>query len=192
MRSFATFSAAILIALPLAAAETKPSAQQQTASAQPAATAAATDTAQLSSSAGTPDSPLVAAAKRTKRTGKSKVVITNETLSKAGSNARVTTTASQKQLQVPVVDPDHDWSRMEQKKIADEAKAKADAAAAASKKAAADEARRKRTAAMAGAYEEGYSEADPAAVEHELSTQTSTQPQSTTTQGQPAKPPQNP
>ena len=80
---------------------------------------------------------------------------------------------------------------MEQKKLADEMKARSDAESA-KKKAAEDEARKRRTAALAAAYEEGYSEADPAAVEHQLATQNPSQPQSTTTQGQPAQPPQKP
>lgn len=190
MRSIVTFSAAVLIALPLAAADQKPASQQSPA-AQPASAQAApaTDTsAQASSPA---DSPLVAAAKHTKRTGKSKIVITNDTLAGAGSKAHVTTTTSQREVKMPPKEPDTDWTTMENKRVSDAAAAKANAEAAAKKKAADDEAKKKRMAAMAAAYEEGYSEADPAALEHELATQNQPQPQ-TTTQGQPAKPPQEP
>jgi len=48
------------------------------------------------------DSPLVAAAKRTKRTGKKVPVITNDNLSKAEtSNAHITTTTNQRSVDIP-------------------------------------------------------------------------------------------
>ena len=55
------------------------------------------------------DSPLVAAAKKTPKPRKTTIVITNETLSKSGSNAHITTTSKviggELPAPPPVVDP---------------------------------------------------------------------------------------
>jgi hypothetical protein len=185
-------SAAILIALPLAADDQKPAAKQpataaQTAASQPSGNAGAPP--QLTSQSQTgEDSPLVAAAKRTKRGAKkSAIVITNETL--AGKGAHVTTTASQKSIAVPAPPAGGGWGNLELNQVAAQRQAKMEREAEATKKASAQEARKKRMAQLAARYEDDSMapESDPALIEHELGTQASP-----TSQPQPTQPPQKP
>lgn len=186
------FSAAILIALPLAAddqkpVKTQPAATAQTTESQPAGNAATPP--QLTSQSKTgEDSPLVAAAKRTKRGAKkSAIVITNETL--AGKGAHVTTTASQQNIAVPSPPAGGGWGNLEMNQVAAQRQAKMEREAEATKKAAAEEARKKRMAQLAARYEDDSTaqESDPALIEHELGTQAPP-----TSQAQPAQPPQKP
>ena len=189
MRPLAMFSAAILIALPLAADEqkpvkTKPAATAQTAASLPAENAATPP--QLTSQSKTgEDSPLVAAAKRTKRgTKKSAIVITNETL-----GAHVTTTASQQNSPVPSPPAGGGWGNLELNQVAAQRQAKMEREAEAKRKAAAEEARKKRMAHLAARYEDDSMapESDSALIEHEVGTQAPP-----ASQTQPAQPPQKP
>ncbi len=187
MRPLATISAAILMALPLSAAEQKPAAAPA-ATAQAAASdrAAGSAPVQLSVDAkATEVSPLVAAARSTNRASKKpRIVITNETL--AGKNAHVTTAASQPP--VPILPPrtSSDWDTLEAIQAAAKVQAVKDREAAA-KKAAAEAAHKRREAALAARSEDDSlnPETDPAEIEHQIETQS-------TPQTQPAPPPQKP
>lgn len=112
------------------------------------------------------DSPLVAAAKRTKRSGKKVVVITNDTLSKEGtSKARITTTTTPRTYDVYESDQmraaNYAIVAEREKKIADEAK---------KAKLAKDQADRKQKAIESASQVENqgpYSD-DPAMAEHQM------------------------
>jgi hypothetical protein len=112
------------------------------------------------------DSPMVAAAKRANRKGKKPAnVITNETLSKSGGSAHVTTTATQKPFVAPKPyvppPPTPDMVAQQQREAA---KKRASAQAAAQAKA--EEAKSQSTEATVSAGEEALfendEEADPA------------------------------
>lgn len=114
------------------------------------------------------DSPLVAAAKRTKRKGKkASNVITNETLRQSGANARVTTTAVQRPFVVPkAYEPPAPTPEMVAAREREQQKRAAATAQAARTET--EEARRVAAAAAAAAAEEGFyddGEADPAQAE---------------------------
>jgi len=99
MNRFVTLLAVVVIAAPLLAEEKKPAEQPkpktQPAASQPAPVPAATT-----------DSPMVAAAKATKKSGKKIIVITNDTLTKEGSgNAHITTTKNMRDIVVPPENP---------------------------------------------------------------------------------------
>ncbi len=133
----------VALAFPLVAEE--PKQQQQPAPAQPAVQQAQ------------PDSPLVAAAKRSKRLGKKPVapVITNDTLKRAGGSAHITTTSTPQGMAMPPVLPaPHPTPEMEAA-AARAAREKALAQQAAKQKTAAEEQRMKAEQAAA-AVEEGY------------------------------------
>ncbi len=106
------------------------------------------------------DSPMVAAAKRANRKGKKPTnVITNETLSKSGATAHVTTTATQKPFAAPKPyvppPPTPDMVAQQQREAA-----KKRAAAQAAAQAKAEEAKSKSTEAAASGAEEAYFEND--------------------------------
>lgn len=134
MKRFVTFVAAVVVAAPLLAQDqSSPSSQQKPAEqpkpkAQPAATVTPAPAA---------DSPMVAAAKRTKRTGKKVITITNDNLSKDGSsNAHITTAKEGRDINLPEPDaalieyrnaPARDKAIKEQQAQAAAEKAKRDA-----------------------------------------------------------------
>jgi hypothetical protein len=106
------------------------------------------------------DSPMVAAAKRANRKGKKPAnVITNETLSKSGATAHVTTTAAQKPFVAPKPyvppPPTSDMIAQQQREAA-----KKRAAAEAAAKVRAEEAKSTSTEAAASEAEEGLFEND--------------------------------
>lgn len=95
MNRLVTFTAALAVATPLLAQQPAPAPVSDPKPAEKPKVAAAPAPA-------TEDSPLVAAAKRTKRTGKKVPVITNDNLSKAEtSNAHITTTTNQRSIELP-------------------------------------------------------------------------------------------
>jgi hypothetical protein len=129
------------------------------------------------------DSPLVAAAKATKRLGKNpSMVITNETLLRSGGHLYTANApASTEPLPKPLPQPDPAAVRLEASlKAKTEADAKAKQESAAKKD-------QKLKAAAADYYGESIEERvdDPAAQEHVMTQMTSTQPSTVT----PSKPP---
>ena len=130
------------------------------------------------------DSPLVAAARATKRLGKKpSMVITNDTLLKSGGHMyTANAAASTEPLPKPLPQPDPAAVRLEAS-----LKAKTDADAKAKQESAAKK-DQKLKAAAADYYGESIEERvdDPAAQEHVMNQMTSTQPQTAT----PSKPPQ--
>ena len=107
MKRLVTFTAALAVAAPLLAQQPAPAPAPATAST-PAPAPASSDVKPaappkvLTAAPAAEDSPLVAAAKRTKRTGKKVPVITNDNLSKAEtSNAHITTTTNQRSIDIP-------------------------------------------------------------------------------------------
>jgi hypothetical protein len=103
----------------------------------------------------TGDSPMVAAAKRANRKGrKATNVITNETLSKSGGSAHVTTTAEQHPFVAPkAYEAPRPTMEMMAQQARDAEKRRAAEYAAAQKKK--EEAEKQAAAAAAGAAEEG-------------------------------------
>ncbi|HEX8411185.1 MAG TPA: hypothetical protein VF883_20155 [Thermoanaerobaculia bacterium] len=134
----------VVLALPLAAEETKQ---------QPADAAPRTQPAPQAQ----PDSPLVAAAKRGNRLGRkpAATVITNETLRQSGANAHVTTTSAQRPLVLP---PNLPAPRPTPEMQADAAKAARNKVLAeeAAKKQKADAEKAGKEAKAAAAAEDGY------------------------------------
>jgi hypothetical protein len=138
------------------------------------------------------DSPLVRAAKATKKsTAKKGIVITNENLQKTGGHLFVANPSSNAPLPAALPPPDAAAVKAEsdrKAKLAADAKTKKDDAAKKELKA---------KAAAADFYGDSVEERvdDPAMQEHVMNEMTSTQPQTTTaTQpqtAQPSKPPQN-
>jgi hypothetical protein len=167
MKHALTIAAAVM--LPLLAIADEP------ASAAPPAAATTTTAAPAQ------DSPMVAAAKRAKRKGRKPAnVITNETLSKSGAGAHVTTTAVQRPFASPKsYDPPAPTPEMIANRARESEKRRAAAEAAAQAKAAA-EATQKAAAVAEGMDEDGLFEEGEAVPE-----QTGTAPQTTT-----QKPPQ--
>ena len=161
MKRALTITLAMAVALPLFAEEPKKSDKKTTTA----------STAQIQEQTSKPvtqqDSPLVAAAKRANRLGKKKTnVITNETLSQYGKNARITT-GSENPAALPALGPapaptpemQMDAKRAAERKKAQEADAKAKKLA---------EEREKKLAYAASQAEEGLydsDEDDPAAAE---------------------------
>jgi len=153
----------LVLALPVLAEEKKaeqPAATTTTASTKADATAAAKTqpaSAQSAAQPAQPDSPLVAAAKRTNRLGKKKPtnVITNETLKSAGANAHVTTTQTQAIFQMPQpLEPPHDTPEMAAAKAQQAQRKQAAEQAETDRKAKEEQA--KKQEAEAAAREEGY------------------------------------
>lgn len=103
------------------------------------------------------DSPLVAAAKRSKRLGKApKNVITNETLKTSGKNAHVTTAEVETPVYMPPEPkPSKENAARENQRLEREAAARVKAQQEADAKKAA-EARERRVATAAAAAESGY------------------------------------
>ena len=176
---------ALLVAVSLTAAteqtqQQQPQPQQQQAQqAQPAT--GETVSAQTTTAPAATDSPLVAAAKKSNRAGKKRIVITNESLK--NSTGHITTTSNQADINVPTPEKGIEQTmyetRQKEKERAAE-RAKADQKAA--------EAKQQRMARTAAASEDsaGYDE-DPAIVEGALTEAASNmqsqqaQPASTTT-----------
>lgn len=97
MKPIVTLLAAVVVAAPLIAEEKKPAEQPKPA---PVATAPAPAPAPVV------DSPMVAAAKSAKKSGKKVIVITNDNLTKEGSgNAHITTAKTSRPIVVPPEDP---------------------------------------------------------------------------------------
>jgi len=115
MKRILVTTAMLALALPMLADEPKKSEEPKPAPAQ-------TTTAQ-------PDSPLVAAAKRSNRLGKKSTskVITNATLKTSGQNAHVTTTETLRALPKADVEPSKEVTELQQREK--DRKAAADAAA---------------------------------------------------------------
>jgi|GEM_PF-2398286 len=101
MKRIVTFvAAAFVVAAPLFAEEQKPAAEK------PKAKPATTQAAPAATAAPMADSPMVAAAKATKKSGKKIIVITNDNLTKEGTgNAHITTTKESRDIIVPPEDP---------------------------------------------------------------------------------------
>lgn len=152
MKRFVTAAAAVLLALPLLAAEQK-----------------TWDTSQ----AAPKDSPLVAAAKAANRLGKKPAfVITNETL-KTMTNAHFTTTDNARSIEVPKPVPTPDMVAHER---AQQARATAETQAAKTQKA--QQEQQARIQRANADHEDGMGlDGDPAAVEHKLEEQKSAPPQ---------------
>jgi hypothetical protein len=142
MKRVLTLTIALVAALPLFAEEKAKTTDAQ----QPASTT----TAKPADAPAPQDSPLVAAAKRMNRRGKKPTnVITNETLTKSGGTAHVTTAATPLKpinLPPPAAEPNPTPEMAAAKKAADEKK-RADAAAAAKQKAEAERQERIHTGA---------------------------------------------
>ncbi|HEX7707193.1 MAG TPA: hypothetical protein VF701_12110 [Thermoanaerobaculia bacterium] len=147
MNAALVLSMIVLLAVPLSAGEPK---KTEETNGQKAAAA-------------TGDSPLVAAAKRSGRRGKTPgYVITNETLKQQSGDARITTTNTQQ----PLVMPSAPARPTPEMAAAEEAKSRrriADEAAAAEAKATAE--REHRAAVAAGMAEEGEFVVDPEMLE---------------------------
>ena len=159
MKLTLTSLAALLVAGSLVAATEKPAIAQTTTTAF--------------------DSPLVAAAKKSNRMGKKRVVITNESLK--GSKGHISTTKMQTSF--TVAEP----AKTEEQVMA-ETKAKEKERTAQREKLvkAASDAKQKQIArVVAAAEDDGPYTVDPAAVEHQLDQQTSTA--ATSTSSQPSK-----
>lgn len=129
-----------------------------------------------------PDSPLVAAAKKSNRIGKKRIVITDDTIK--NSTGHLTTTKTQN---------DFHFAQPEKgaEQVLAETRAKEKERAAEREKVAksSSEAKQKQIARAAAAAEEnGPYEDDPATAEHKLDQQTSTAATSTSSQPQPSKP----
>lgn len=172
------FSVAAL-AVPLCAQDKPPANTTTTVLAQPATTQAQ-------------DSPLVRAAKATKKTQtKKSIVITNDNLSKSGGHLYVANQSPNPPASAALPKPDTSVAKIQAdlraKAEADAAKAKADADAKANKESAASR-DKKAQAAAADYYGESIEERvdDPAQQEHVMNQMTPTQPQT----AQPTKPPQ--
>lgn len=149
----------LVLALPVLAEEKKAEqpATTTTAATTTADAAGAAKTQPAAAQPAQPDSPLVAAAKRTNRLGKKKPtnVITNETLKSAGANAHVTTTQTQAIFQMPQpLEPPRDTPEMAAAK-AQQAQRKQAAEQAETDRKAKDE-QAKKQEAEAAAREEGY------------------------------------
>lgn len=143
----------LVLALPLLAEEAKKS--EEKPAVQPAAQA---------------DSPLVAAAKRSKRLGKKPAskVITNETVKTSGTNAHVTTTANQTSLDAVLKQPPPaPTPEMVAAKKAEEQR-KAAAAEEAKKREAERKRAQKVRAAAEGVEEEYPDDVDPAQAEKQI------------------------
>lgn len=164
---------AVLAALPLAAAEKDPkSAEQQSGSAAEQSTTAAKPTVAPPAST-TPakvESPLAAAARKSKRgDGKKRLIITNDTLKDSTGHV---STSNMKPAELPLAPPIA--QKTDKELIAAKAKEKAAAtreAALEKRKQEAEKKRQERLARlseMAEGAESGYGEEDPAAIEHEL------------------------
>jgi len=159
MKLTLTSLAALLVAGSLVAATEKPAIAQTTTTAF--------------------DSPLVAAAKKSNRMGKKRVVITNESLK--GSKGHISTTKMQTSF--TVAEP-----AKTQEQVMAETKAKEKERTAQREKLvkAASDAKQKQIArVVAAAEDDGPYTVDPAAVEHQLDQQTSTA--ATSTSSQPSK-----
>ena len=137
------------------------------------------------------DSPLVRAAKATKKTtAKKSIVITNDNLMKSGGHIYIANQSPNPPASAALPAPDTSVSKIQadlRAKAEADAKAKADADAKGKGDSAA-----KRDAKLRAAAEDYYGESiedridDPAAQEHVMNQMTSTQPQT----AQPTKPPQ--
>jgi micrococcal nuclease len=157
-----TLLLALTISLSAAAEEQRKTAQPESDSRETAARKAA--------AAAETDSPLVAAAKRTGRLGKTPdILITHETLKETAGKGRITTTTVQRDLPPepekvePSISP-AEWAAA-QKKAEDEKKA------AAARAAAREREKKRLLAAAAEAAEDGYLDdfaEDPAAAEQRL------------------------
>jgi hypothetical protein len=154
--------AALFVAASLVAATEKPATTQTTTAA--------------------PDSPLVAAAKKTnKLNGKKRIVITDESIKT--SKGHISTTKFQSNFNV--AEPQRST---EQVLYETKVKENERAAERAKLQKAADEKKQKQIArAVAAAEDDGPYEVDPAAVEHQLDQQTSTAATATSSQPQPSK-----
>jgi hypothetical protein len=144
-----------------------------------------------------PDSPLVAAAKRTNRLGKKpSLVITNENLVRINDGRGFTTSTAQQPVTAPKADIK---PTPEMQAAAANQKARETAAAAALEKRKIQDAKSAQAAQREGHYEgEGYLDADPAQHEHSMEQLTKpaepSQPRSSSNTSQPQqsqKPPQN-
>lgn len=163
MKNMLTLTMAAILATSALAAETAKPAKKPTAAEKQAQSAAAQQ--QVQQPAATGDSPLVAAAKRANRRGKTPTnVITNETLKKSANspNAHVTTTTNQRPYFVPASEPSAEVT-MRQQQAAD----KQTAAAEAAEKQKAAEVKLRKAEATAAAAEAGYfvEDLDPAQAE---------------------------
>ena len=192
MKRIITLTAAIVVAAPLIlfADETpkKSSESAKTVSTTTVSTTPAPN--QPAMQAGTPvaDSPLVAAAKRTKRSGKKVTLITNETLSKeATSTAHITTTTTPRD----VVMPEPSQESLDAERKAETAKAvKAAEERRATEKTKRDTAYDKKIEQAAARHDdEGPYGDDPAATEKMLEEMAKMKQQQQTTQQQSEKPP---
>jgi hypothetical protein len=106
MKTGLTLMAVAMLALPIFAAD-EPKKKESSAPAKTASAATAPAAKpQAAPAPATADSPLVTASKnRRARRNASRIVITNETLTKSGGNAHITTTASQRPIVVPPPPP---------------------------------------------------------------------------------------
>ena len=129
-----------------------------------------------------PDSPLVAAAKKTKRTGKTRIVITDDSVKNAKGGHLSTTKI---QSNIFVAEPQKSTEQVMAETKAKEKERAAERAKLA--KAAAEEKQKKIARAVAAAEDDGPYEVDPATVEHQMNLQTSTASTPTSSQPQPSK-----
>jgi hypothetical protein len=131
----------------------------------------------------TPESPLVAAAKKTNRAGKKRIVITDQSVKH--STGHITTTTIVPDVKVrPLEKPALQVLAAQKKAKEDKEKKLAAEREKAEKKAAAE--KEKRMARMAAAEEDGAYGDDPAQVEHQADEQVKA---GTTAQTAPSKPP---
>lgn len=128
-----------------------------------------------------PDSPLVAAAKKSNRMGKKRIVITDDTVKNSTGHLSTTKFQSDFHIQEPEKPADV---------VLAETKAKEKERAPERERLAkeADAAKQKQIArAVAAAEDDGPYEVDPTTVEHQMDQQTSTASTSTSSQPQPSK-----
>ena len=187
MKRIITLTAAIVVAAPLIIfADETP--KKSSESAKTVSTTTAPNQPAMQAGAPVADSPLVAAAKRTKRTGKKVTLITNETLSKeATSTAHITTTTTPRD----VVMPEPSQESLDAERKAETAKAvKAAEERRATEKTKRDTAYDKKIEQAAARHDdEGPYGDDPAATEKMLEEMAKMKQQQQTTQQQSEKPP---
>ena len=129
----------------------------------------------------TPDSPLVAAAKKSNRTGKKRIVITDESVKNSTGHLSTTKFQNDFHIQEPEKPADvvlAETKAKERERAPEREKLKKEAAAAKQKQIA---------RAVAAADDEGPYQDDPAAAEHQMDQTTSTAATSTSSQPQPSK-----
>lgn len=166
MRHLSALTAVALLALPLAADDAKKAETKPAPKAEAKATTTATTTAPAAPVVNDTDSPMVAAAKRANRLGKTpKFIITSENLVTSGGHF----TTTERQSDVSGVAPPPPTHAELEKKRSEEARVRAERTAAQiakQRELQAAEARERRMSEAAEAADDAYETEDPARAEH--------------------------